>query len=98
MFKKGVSGNPKGKPKGAKSKVKGRVAECIKELFENNIESFQENFDQLEPKERLMIMFKLLEYIMPKAKEKLEAEQQCSIIDRLKALAEGKEVLSDFED
>lgn len=89
MFKKGVSGNPKGRPKGSVNKVRSRVAEAISALLENNLEKFQENFDELEPKERIRILLKLLEFVLPKAQADYEDDSNeggdsiCELLVRL---------------
>ena len=75
-FPKGTSGNPKGRPRGAKTKIKGDILAQVKEFIENNMQSIQEDYDMLEPKEKMQFLIKLLEFAIPKAQAKEEEEPQ----------------------
>jgi hypothetical protein len=65
-FEKGNSGNPAGRPQGTRNKTTEELRNTIQAFIENNIESMQANFDQLEPKEKLMFIEKMLGYSIPK--------------------------------
>lgn len=75
-FPKGTSGNPKGRPRGAKTKIKGDILAQVKEFIENNMEDIQEDYDLLEPKEKMQFLIKLLEFAIPKATAPKEEEAE----------------------
>lgn len=91
MFKQGESGNPKGRPKGAKGKASKDVKALLAKIVSDNIPSVQRDLSQLEPKERLIILEKLMAYVIPKATttqnninvDKLTEEQINQIIESL---------------
>jgi hypothetical protein len=70
-FKPGESGNPLGKPKGTKGKLSTKVKEALATALEGELENIQELLHQLEPKERVDAVIKLLPFFFPK----LQAQQ-----------------------
>lgn len=68
-IKKGVVLNPKGRPKGSLNRTTSELKEAIKTILDTELEKVQEHLEQLEPKERLDFMTKLLPYVMPKQSE-----------------------------
>jgi len=60
-----LPGNP-GKPKGAIIKVSVKVREAIISFLENNVDTIQEDFDKLKPKERLQFVSELFSYATPR--------------------------------
>ena len=65
-FKKGKSGNPKGRPRGRPNKATGTIREFVASLIDENREQIKEDLAGLEPKERLQILERLLQYVIPK--------------------------------
>lgn len=57
-----------GRQKGSPNKVTSAVKECISKMLTDytNSETFLKDFAELEPKERLMIAEKLMNYVVPK--------------------------------
>ena len=64
--RKGQTGNPKGRPKGTPNKVTTELKTWIQELIDGNRSKFEKDLDALEPKDRLMIIEKLMTYVIPK--------------------------------
>ena len=65
----GVSGNPNGRPKGAGNKTTTKIKEAYQMLVENNLDNMTEWLGEVaenDPKEAMMLMLKLSEYIIPK--------------------------------
>jgi hypothetical protein len=65
-FEKGRSGNPQGRPKGSKGKASEELRELILDFIDRNLPSIQENYDQLDPKEKLTFLEKLFSFALPK--------------------------------
>lgn len=57
-----------GRQKGSPNKVTSAVKECISKVLTDytNSDTFVKDFAELEPKERLMIAEKLMNYVVPK--------------------------------
>lgn len=55
-----------GRKKGTPNKDTKELRERVSDLIDNNFDSIQADLDQLEPKERLDFLIKLLEYGLPK--------------------------------
>jgi hypothetical protein len=63
---KGVTNNPAGRPKGSVNKVGADLRERITAFIADNWERVEEDFDILDPKDRLHFLEKLLAYALPK--------------------------------
>ena len=64
-FIKGQTGNPKGRPTGSQNYVTTDIKEFINNFLNENLNTLQADFDNLESKERLYFMEKLLKYVVP---------------------------------
>lgn len=62
---KGMTNNPNGRPKGAVDKVNRDLRAKVNQLIEVNFETIQTDIDNLEGKDRLMFIEKLLKYCLP---------------------------------
>lgn len=73
-----------GRKKGTPNKVTGTVKEWLADLIDRNREQMEEDLRQLEPRERLAVLEKFMQYIVPKPKTELAVtsdRQQEPIID-----------------
>jgi hypothetical protein len=71
--RKGQTGNPNGRPKGTPNKVSAEMKEKIQLFIANNFDTIQEDFNNVDPKDRLIIFERLLKYVIP---AKVEQEQK----------------------
>lgn len=74
---KGHTNNPNGRPKGTPNKVTSSIRNWIVELINGNREQLQKDLLQLEPKDRLIMIERLLPYIMPKVANASDVEGAC---------------------
>ena len=96
-FKKGNSGNPTGRKPGSKNKASGKLREVITSFLEERFENVVNDFEQLEPKDRIKVFTDLLQYSVPKMQavsnslefEKMTDEQLDEVINRLIAANES---------
>lgn len=70
MFIKGESGNPAGRPIGAANNISTVIKEQIDAILTSKFttDQIEQDIATLEPKDRLTVYLKLLEYSIPKMK------------------------------
>ena len=64
--RKGVTNNPYGRPKGIANKSTQEMRAVLQEFVERNIENLQAEFDQLDSAERLRVLERFMQYLMPR--------------------------------
>jgi hypothetical protein len=64
-LKKGQTNNLKGRPKGATGKLSGDLRTKINDIIDNQVVNIENDLNSLEPKDRLLILEKLLKYALP---------------------------------
>lgn len=94
--KKGQTGNPKGRPKGKPNKVTSELKSWIQQIIDGNRGKFEEDIEKLEPKDRLMIIEKLMNYVVPKQQAiSVEAQVQAEYAELEKLLDKAPEKVVD---
>lgn len=58
----------KGRPKGSFNKSTAKVKEFFEQVFQDNMEQFQLDLKEFEPRERIKIMVDIAPYLAPKLK------------------------------
>ena len=58
-----------GRKPGTPNKTTADFRELFSNLFEDNYESFKTSLNELEPKDKVTAMLKLMEFVLPKQKE-----------------------------
>lgn len=58
-----------GRVKGTPNRLTKEIREILKNLIFTELENFQTYFDELEPKEKMEIVYKLMPYVLPKVKD-----------------------------
>jgi len=97
-FKKGESGNPNGRPKGSKDKATAAIRQKIEIFLNQKIEEIEQIWQELEAKDKLTFLSKLLEYTVPKlrSQELNISEYSKFSTDDLRTIA--NEILNNIED
>jgi hypothetical protein len=75
-----------GRAKGTPNKVTTDLRTWVSMLIENNRERLEKDLETLEPKERWMLIEKLMQYVIPKKKEEEQEERNAPQSELLKRL------------
>jgi hypothetical protein len=65
-FKKGEIGNPQGRKPGSKNKINQKIREQFRQLIEDNFDQIKKDLDELKPRERLEILLKMAQFVLPR--------------------------------
>lgn len=76
---KGKTNNPNGRPKGTPNKFTKELRDFIADIVDENREQIAEDLKALEPKDRLSILEKLMQYVLPK-KTHTDVQQSQQVI------------------
>ena len=90
-MKKGHTNNPKGRPKGKPNKITQDMRGWLTAIIAKNRKQMEKDLKKLEPKERLQILEKLMQYVVPKQQavsaeidlNKLTDEQLDAVVSEL---------------
>lgn len=93
---KGHTNNPNGRPKGTPNKITQDMRQWLAEVIDGNRSQMVEDLKALEPKDRLQILERLVQYVIPK-QQAVSAEvddvraKSRPLVERLAMLARGGE-------
>jgi hypothetical protein len=90
QFKPGVSGNPRGRPKGVRNKTTDEMRKLFTKFVENNLEGIQEDYDQLNPLNRLQMLERLAKLCMPPPRHELQQLSDVDLDRMIKRIEAGK--------
>ncbi len=76
-YPKGVTNNPHGRKPNVPNKTTAEMREAMQAFVENNLQKIQDDFDQLDSVERLRILERFMQYILPRyASQTAEPQNQ----------------------
>lgn len=90
-MEKGHTNNPNGRPKGKPNKITQDVRGWLSAVIDKNRKQMERDLKALEPKDRLQMLEKLMQYVVPKQQAvsteidftKLSDDQLDAVIDQL---------------
>ncbi len=90
-MEKGKTNNPNGRPKGTPNKITADMRGWLTAVIDKNRKQMEKDLKRLEPKDRLQILEKLMQYVIPKQQAvsadidfgRLTDEQLDAVIDQL---------------
>lgn len=90
-MEKGKTNNPNGRPKGKPNKITQDVRGWLSAVIDKNRKQMERDLKALEPKDRLQMLEKLMQYVVPKQQAvsteidftKLSDDQLDAVIDQL---------------
>ena len=90
-MEKGHTNNPNGRPKGKPNKITQDMRGWLTAIIDKNRKQMERDLKKLEPKDRLQMLEKLMQYVVPKQQAvsteidftKLSDDQLDAVIDQL---------------
>lgn len=79
-----------GREKGTPNKLTKELRETLKSVVDNELENLNELLNQLEPKDRLSIICKILPFVVPKATEDPNQAKQFEPIEIIFVDSKGR--------
>lgn len=91
---KGYTNNPNGRPKGSPNKITKELRSFVADLIDENREKIVEDFKTLQPKERLLILERYMQYVIPKKthNEETKMRTQTLTFDEFQRLLNGEQI------
>ena len=90
-MEKGKTNNPNGRPKGTPNRITADMRDWLSAVIDKNRKQMEKDLKRLEPKDRLQILEKMMQYVIPKQQavsaeidfNRLSDEQLDAVIDKL---------------
>ena len=90
-MEKGKTNNPNGRPKGTPNRITADMRDWLSAVLDKNRKQMEKDLKRLEPKDRLQILEKMMQYVIPKQQavsaeidfNRLSDEQLDAVIDKL---------------
>jgi hypothetical protein len=74
---KGRTNNPNGRPKGTPNKGTKEIREILNKIVSSELEGLSDRLDELNTKERLQVLIKMMPYVLPKVEsDNLEPSEE----------------------
>ena len=86
---KGKTNNPNGRPKGVPNKMTASLRTFVAEIISKNKRQINKDLKALQPKDRLIILERLMQYVIPKQQwqqvdlQQLSDDQLTMIVDEI---------------
>lgn len=100
-LRKGMTNNPKGRPKGSQNKSTKDIRELFNTLLESNLTQIQKDITELSPKDRINVMLKISEFVIPKLRsvemDSKFSDEAYKDYERLKLAEERTDRMTDEE-
>lgn len=95
-MRKGKTNNPNGRPKGKPNKVTSELKAWINKIIDDNKEQVINDLKELDPKDRLTIIERLMQYVIPKQQSiSVEAQIQAEYEELEKLLKKAPDSVID---
>lgn len=63
---RGTTNNPGGRPKGSTNRSTTEIKKAFQNLLDSNIDKMGKDLQELTPKERIYVLLKLADFVLPK--------------------------------
>ncbi|MDH6342927.1 hypothetical protein M2480_002047 [Parabacteroides sp. PFB2-12] len=95
-MKKGQTNNPNGRPKGVPNKITGELKSWIQQVIDGNRVQFEKDLKELDPKDRVQVLEKLMQYVVPKQQSvSVDAQIACEYKELEKLLLSAPDEVVD---